>query len=142
MILNFSQCYQAVRDFFEIPQLGLTWDKLRSELFLCCSEFFRSRPPEVFLQKRCYKFTGECPCQSLISMKLPSNFIEITLRQWLFSRKFAAYFQNTFSWEHLWRTTFHESCELLFSVTDVNTFSNSYQTTKMERFAKIASFKL
>ena len=23
---------------------------------------------------------------------------------WVFSCKFAAYFQNTFSWEHLWRT--------------------------------------
>ena len=30
--------------------------------------------------KICSKFTGEYPCQSVISIKLQSNFIEITLR--------------------------------------------------------------
>ena len=44
---------------------------------------FRSSPPEVFLGKGvleiCSKFTGEHPCQSAISIKLQSNFIEITL---------------------------------------------------------------
>ena len=30
--------------------------------------------------KICSKFTGENPCQSVISMKLLCNFIEITLR--------------------------------------------------------------
>ena len=42
-----------------------------------------SRPPEVFLGKRvleiCSKFTKEHPCRSVISVKLQSNFIEITL---------------------------------------------------------------
>ena len=40
--------------------------------------------PEVFLGKGvlkiCSKFTGELPCQSVISIKLQSNFIEITLQ--------------------------------------------------------------
>ena len=44
---------------------------------------FRSSPPEVFLAKsvlkKCSKFTGGHPCQSAISIKLQSNFIEITL---------------------------------------------------------------
>ena len=31
--------------------------------------------------KICSKFTGEHPCQSAISIKLQSNFIEITLRR-------------------------------------------------------------
>ena len=39
--------------------------------------------PEVFLGKGvlkiCTKFTGEHPCRSAISIKLQSNFIEITL---------------------------------------------------------------
>ena len=43
----------------------------------------RSSPPKLFLGKGvvkiCYKFTGEHPCRSAISMKL-CNFIEITLR--------------------------------------------------------------
>ena len=43
----------------------------------------RSSPPEVFLRKGvlkiCSKFTGEDPCQSVISKKAQSNFIEITL---------------------------------------------------------------
>ena len=47
----------------------------------------RSSPPEVFLGKGvlkiCSKFTGEHPCRSMISCK------------------FARYFQNTFSQEHL-----------------------------------------
>ena len=46
---------------------------------------YRSSHPEVFLVKGvlkiCSKFTGEHPCQSVISIKLLCNFIEITLRQ-------------------------------------------------------------
>ena len=44
---------------------------------------FRSSHPKVFLGKGvlriCSKFTGEHPCRSAISIKLLSNFIEITL---------------------------------------------------------------
>ena len=44
----------------------------------------RSCPPEVFLGKSvlklCSKFTGEHPCRRMISIKLQSNFIEITLQ--------------------------------------------------------------
>ena len=62
----------------------------------------RSSPPEVFLRKGvlkiCCKFTGEYPCRSVISIKLQS------FSAWGFSCKFAAYFQSTFSQEHLWRT--------------------------------------
>ena len=45
---------------------------------------YRSSHPEVFLRKGvlkiCSKFTGEHPCQSVISIKLYSNVIEITLQ--------------------------------------------------------------
>ena len=45
---------------------------------------FRSSHPEVFWRKGvlkiCSKFTGKHPCQSVISIKLLCNFIEITLR--------------------------------------------------------------
>ena len=44
----------------------------------------RSSPPELFLGKGalkiCSKFTGEHPCRNVISIKLQSNFTEITLR--------------------------------------------------------------
>ena len=44
----------------------------------------RSSPPEVFLRKGaleiCSKFTGDHPRRSVISIKLSSNCIEITLR--------------------------------------------------------------
>ena len=44
----------------------------------------KSSHPEVFLEKDvlkiCSKFTGEHPCRSAISIKLQSNFTEITLR--------------------------------------------------------------
>ena len=40
----------------------------------------RSNTPEVFTGKGCIKFTWKHPCQSVISIKLLCNFIEITLR--------------------------------------------------------------
>ena len=54
----------------------------------------KSSQPEVFLGKgvlKIYsKFAGGHPCRNHTST-------------WVFSCKFAAYFQNTFLWEHLWR---------------------------------------
>ena len=45
--------------------------------------FFKSRPQEVFLGKgvlkKCSKFTGEHPRRNVISIKLQSDIIEITL---------------------------------------------------------------
>ena len=45
----------------------------------------RTSPPEVFIGKDvvkiCSKFTGEHPCRNAISIKLQSDFIEITLRR-------------------------------------------------------------
>ena len=53
----------------------------------------------------CSKFTGKHPCQRVILIKL------LTLERywshtstWVFSCKFAAYFQSTLSWEYLLRT--------------------------------------
>ena len=52
------------------------------ETFLILS-IFRSGPPEVFLGKSvlkiCNKFTREHPYRSVISVKLQSNFVKITL---------------------------------------------------------------
>ena len=64
----------------------------------------RGSHPEVFLgkgviMKICSKFTGEQPCQSVISIKL---FYWNRTSAWGFSSKLATYFQNTFSWENLW----------------------------------------
>ena len=55
--------------------------------------------------KICTKFTGGHPCRSVTSIKLQSNFSmgENHTSAWVFSCKFAAHFQNTFSEEHLWR---------------------------------------
>ena len=57
----------------------------------------RSGPSDVFLGKDvlkiCCKFTGEHPCQNLISIKLLCNFIEITLRHLL----------------HIFKTTFSKN---------------------------------
>ena len=47
------------------------------------SHFFGSNCPEVFLGEDvlevCSEFAGECPCRSVISVKLQSNFVEIAL---------------------------------------------------------------
>ena len=83
------------------------WSGLQSSYFHCrillpCAE---NIPPEMFLGnnglKICCKFTAEDPGQSAICWKRTSA--------WVFSCKFAAYFQNIFSLEHLWRVT--SGCE-------------------------------
>ena len=58
------------------------------DAILVVATIIRSSPPEVFLGKGvlkiCSKFTGEHPCRSVISRKLQSSFIEITLRHGCF----------------------------------------------------------
>ena len=65
----------------------------------------RSSRPEVFLRndvlKLCSKFTGERPCRSAISIKLLWN----RTSAWVFSCKFAAYFQK-----HLFLRTPLDGC--------------------------------
>ena len=70
----------------------------------------RSSPPEVFLGKdvlkTCCKFTGEHPCQNMVSIKLlcvvKQLYWDHTL-VWMFSCKFTACFQNNFLREHFGR---------------------------------------
>ena len=52
----------------------------------------------------------------------------------VFSCKFAAYFQNTFSWEHLWRAAFEE----FFTFSFFNYFYMQFQKNAMERFCNTA----
>ena len=65
--------------WFETELRSLDLYMFRSLRYACTS-----RPSEVFLRKgvlkKCSKFTGEHPCRSAISIKLLSNFIEITLQ--------------------------------------------------------------
>ena len=87
---------------------------------------FRSSRPEVFLEndvlKICSKFTGEHPCWSLISIKLLCNFIEIALWHGCSAVNLlhATYFQNTFSYEHLWMAASEFYCRLPGFVTDAS----------------------
>ena len=62
----------------------LNYQKPSSQLETSSSYILhRSSPPKVFLRKGvpeiCSKFTGEHPCRSVISIKLQTNFIKITL---------------------------------------------------------------
>ena len=60
------------------------WPSSSVAKFQKCSQKVRSNCPELFLRKGilkiCSKFTWENLCRSVISIKLQSNFIEITLR--------------------------------------------------------------
>ena len=59
--------------------------------------YLRNSHAEMFLGrdilKICSKFTGEHPCRSAVALQLYWN----RTSAWVFSCKFAAYFQNTFS---------------------------------------------
>ena len=65
----------------------------------------RRSTPDMFFKKNvlkiCRKFAGEHPYRSVISRKLLCNYWN-HISAWMFSCKFAAYFQNTFSKEHVW----------------------------------------
>ena len=60
------------------------WPLKPKHYFIILKQEFRSSHPGVFIRKGvlkiCSKFTGEHPWQSVISIKLQSNFIEIALR--------------------------------------------------------------
>ena len=64
---------------------------------------FEMKEPSVGVLKICSKFTGEHPCRNVIST-------------WVLSYKFAAFLQNNFSSEHLWRlrTAASEKWKALF----------------------------
>ena len=55
----------------------------------------------MFLKKSILKYAANLQenthARGVIPIKLQSNFTEITALAWVFSCKFAAYFQNTFS---------------------------------------------
>ena len=89
----------------EEPQVkDLFYTKVVNYGILRSVKTYKSSHAEVFLGKGVLKisrkFTGEHSCRSVISMMLLCNFIEIT-SAWVFSCKSAAYFKNTFSYEHL-----------------------------------------
>ena len=64
------------------------------------AKVYRSNLPEVFLGKDvlkiCSKFTSEHPCRSVISIKLRSKFIEITLRDRCWSVNLLHIFRKSF----------------------------------------------
>ena len=75
--------------------------------YFCNGSILRSTPPEVFLAKRVMKirskFTGQHLYQSVISIKLQSNFVQVALQYECSPvNLLAAHFQNTFSQESLW----------------------------------------
>ena len=80
---------------FVQDQLYVTGKKIRGVIL----KILRSSHPEVFQEKVlkiCSKFTREQLCQSTISIKLQSNFIEITLRHGYFPVNVPHIFRTSF----------------------------------------------
>ena len=73
-----TNCLSVFGDFVGFWDV-MHW-RVRNKYFI--STFTRSSHPEVFLKKGILKifskFRGEHPCRCVISIKLQSNFIEIT----------------------------------------------------------------
>ena len=77
----------------------------------------QKQPPRGILKKRCsenvqqiYRRTTMLKCNF---NKVAKQFYWNSTLAWIFSCKFAVYFQNNFSWEHLWVATsvdLHWSC--------------------------------
>ena len=78
-------------DFYKKISEAFIGDDVSKDYDYLCNMFsyfeealtsYKSSPLEVFLRKSvltiCSKVTGEHPCRSVISIKLQSNFIEIT----------------------------------------------------------------
>ena len=86
-------CHGCYKFCLPVKVLHLQWIMLKS----------RSSHAEVFLGKGvlkiCSKLTGGHLCRSVISIKLQLYWNRTSA--WVFC-KFASYFQNTFSQEHLW----------------------------------------
>ena len=80
------------------------------------SSSMRSSRPEVFFRKCelkvCSKFTGEHLCQSLISINLQSNFIEIVLRHGCSSVNLLHIFRTTFP-RNTFSYLFHLLCNFI-----------------------------
>ena len=97
--------------------------------FFPFEKIFRNSRPELFLVKgvlKIYsKFTGEHPCRSATSIKLKSNFIEITLRHGC----------STVNLLHISRTPFprnNSGCELL-NIFASKEKKSSYDQHKYEK---------
>ena len=76
--------WKNVKPFFSDKSVNSSKITLAEKNPIAVDENKQKYRPEVFLGKRvlkiCSKFTGEHPCRSLISIKLRSNFIKMTLR--------------------------------------------------------------
>ena len=106
--------------------IGNEWVKLTSSIsnwvFMSLIKYgqLRGNPPKVFLEKsfmKIYsKFTGEHPCQRVISIKLLYNFTEITLRHGC----------SPVNLYHIFRTTItkNTSGELVQEHKPTNTFTS------------------
>ena len=88
LMLSWINIFQTDQDFlFHLGCANLVPKGCQMMSFLkwlLSNMSYKSSNPEVFLEKGvlkiCSKFTIEHPCRSTISIKLQSNFIEITLR--------------------------------------------------------------
>ena len=75
-------------------------DKRSSIMEASHKRVLQKQPPKGFLRKSvlkiCSKFAGKHPSRNVISIKLLCSLLKRT-SAWVFSCKFVAYFQNTFS---------------------------------------------
>ena len=86
---------------FEIEKVGIARFQIILWNFAVFLKSYRNSPPYVFWEKEvlkiCSKFTGEPPCRNVISInKAVLQVYWNHSSAWVFSSKFAAYFQSAF----------------------------------------------
>ena len=115
----------------------------------------QKQPPRSVLTKRCSEnipqITGEHPCRNAISIKLlyrrtPVSKCDLNkiakqlywnrTSAWVFSCKFALYFQSNLSQEHLWVPACENKLELLYLLVSWKCYSTMSFRSLIENFYK------
>ena len=107
-----------IENFFKFAGM-LLW----ASCFSMKLQTYWSSHPDVSLEKGilkiCSKFTGDDPCQSVISKcKVGLQLYWNRTSARMFSCRFTEYFQNTFSQERLWRVVFGGVFKILSYIYD------------------------
>ena len=121
-----SMVYRTIKYFFSIFSISLNYFRAAHGGFFQCI-VVKNSSPNVFLKKSvlriCSKFPGEHPCRNTISLKLLSNFFEITPRHGCSPVNLIPIFRTPFyknTYRELLLSTYHKKRSFPLRLSSVN----------------------